>query len=128
VRTALRLVTRGQLPPQQSAEQTRTALADELRASVRDEVRFDEGSRALYATDASNYRHVPVGVVIPYDDGDVEATVAAASRHGAAILGRGAGTSLAGQCCNAGVVIDFSKYMKAVLGIDARSGTARVQP
>jgi FAD/FMN-containing dehydrogenase/Fe-S oxidoreductase len=103
-------------------------LAADLRGALAGEVRFDAGSRALYATDASNYRQVPLGVVVPRDAGDVTAAVDMARRHGAPILGRGAGTSLAGQCCNAGVVFDFSKYMDGVLDIDAAAATARVQP
>src|SRR5947209_1679339 len=86
-------------------------LERDLRASVRGEVRFDEGSRALYTSDASNYRQVPIGVVLPRDAEDVVATVALARKHGAPILARGGGTSLAGQCCNVAVVMDFSKYI-----------------
>jgi FAD/FMN-containing dehydrogenase/Fe-S oxidoreductase len=104
------------------------ALAALLRRHVRGEVRFDDGSRALYATDASNYRQVPIGVVIPRDADDVIATVAAARRFGAAILGRGAGTSLCGQCCNVAVVLDFSKYMNRILEIDPVNRQARVEP
>ena len=66
------------------------ALAAELRAQIRGEVRFDAGSRALYATDASNYRQVPIGVVIPKDVDDVVNAVAACRRYGAPILARGA--------------------------------------
>src|SRR6516162_9995645 len=91
------------------------ALATELRAQVSGEVRFDEGSRALYATDSSNYRQVPIGVVIPRDVDDVKNAVAACRHYSAPILARGAGTSLAGQCCNAAVVIDMSKYMNTVI-------------
>src|SRR5688572_31500633 len=87
------------------------ALATELRRAVQGEVRFDDGSRALYATDASNYRQVPIGVVIPRDADDVVTTFAICRRHGAPVLPRGGGTSLAGQCCNVAVVLDFSKYM-----------------
>src|SRR4051794_19952703 len=94
------------------------ALAAELRATVRGEVRFDRGSRALYATDASNYRHVPIGVVLPRDAEDVVRTVAACRRHGVPVLPRGGGTSLAGQCCNVAVVIDMSKYMHRVVQLD----------
>ena len=103
-------------------------LAAELRSRVRGEVRFDDGSRALYATDASNYRQVPIGVVIPRDADDVVEAVAAARRFGAPILARGGGTSLAGQCCNAAVVMDMTKYMHDVLEIDAEKKLARVQP
>src|SRR5215472_13806174 len=95
------------------------ALAVELRRHVKGEVRFDDGSRALYATDASNYRQVPIGVVIPRDAEDVEATVAVARQFGAPVLARGGGTSLAGQCCNVAVVMDFTKYMHGVVRIDS---------
>jgi FAD/FMN-containing dehydrogenase len=84
------------------------ALAAELRRELRGEVRFDAGSRALYATDASNYRQVPIGVVVPAGRDDVESTVAACRRHGAPVLLRGGGTSIAGQCCNVAVVLDCS--------------------
>lgn len=99
-----------------------------LRARIAGEVRFDEGSRALYATDASNYRQVPIGVVIPRSTEDVVAAVEVCRQHGAAILSRGGGTSLCGQCCNVAVVIDFSKYLHRVLEIDREKRTARVQP
>lgn len=99
-----------------------------LSRSVRGEVGFDAGTRALYATDASNYRHVPVAVVCPRDAHDVIATVAAAREVGAPILGRGGGTSLAGQCCNTAVVLDFSRHMNRVLSVSADERTARVEP
>src|SRR5947209_11070394 len=91
------------------------ALAHELRQSISGEVRFDEGSRALYATDGSNYRQVPIGVVIPRTIDDVIQTVAVVRKHQAPILARGGGTSLAGQCCNVAVVIDFSKYLNEII-------------
>jgi FAD/FMN-containing dehydrogenase/Fe-S oxidoreductase len=91
-------------------------------------VRFDRGSRALYATDASNYRQVPIGLVIPRDGADVVAAVAACRKFGAPVLSRGAGTSLAGQCCNVAVVLDFTKYMNQVLELDVERRFARVQP
>src|SRR5438445_1198435 len=104
------------------------ALAEDLRRGIRGEVRFDEGSRALYATDASNYRQVPIGVVIPRDGEDVAAAIATCRRHGAPVLPRGAGTSLAGQGCNVAVVIDMSRYMNRVIEIDPDHRLARVQP
>jgi FAD/FMN-containing dehydrogenase/Fe-S oxidoreductase len=103
-------------------------LAADLRARLEGEVRFDHGSRALYATDSSNYRQVPLGVVIPKHIPDVIAAIEAAHQHGAPLLGRGAGTSLAGQCCNEGVVIDFSKRLNRVIEVDPRTATARVEP
>ena len=104
------------------------ALQQRLVETVRGEVHFDDGSRALYATDASNYRQVPVGVVLPLDIEDVTAVIAACREFGAPVLSRGGGTSLAGQCCNVAVVLDFSKYMRSVVALDPGSRTARVQP
>ena len=103
-------------------------LAEDLRRAIRGEVRFDRGSRALYATDGSNYRQVPIGVVIPRDADDVVATVEVCRRHRAPILSRGGGTSLAGQCCNVAVVMDMSKYFNRVLDIDPVRRVARVEP
>jgi FAD/FMN-containing dehydrogenase/Fe-S oxidoreductase len=99
-----------------------------LRAAVRGEVRFDAASKALYATDGSNYRHIPIGLVIPVDEEDVVAAVGVCRSFGAPILSRGAGTSLAGQCCNAAVILDFSKYMNKMGAVDPGSRTIHVQP
>src|SRR6185437_13767136 len=82
----------------------------------------------LYSTDGSNYRQVPIGVVIPRDNHDVIAAIAICREHGAPVLCRGGGTSLAGQCCNVAVVIDFSKYMANILELDPERRIARVQP
>src|SRR5262245_9383852 len=81
------------------------ALAAELRAAIKGEVRFDDGTRSLYAVDGSNYRQVPIGVVIPRTIDEVVQTVALARRHGAPLLPRGGGTSLCGQSCNVAVII-----------------------
>src|ERR1035438_6945823 len=104
------------------------ALEAALLRHLRGEVRFDSGSRALYATDGSNYRQVPIGVVIPRDKEDVLATVALCREHHAPLLARGGGTSLAGQCCNSAIILDFSKYMAGILEIDPACRIARVQP
>jgi FAD/FMN-containing dehydrogenase/Fe-S oxidoreductase len=103
-------------------------IEDELRQRIQGEVRFDSGSRALYSTDASNYRHIPIGVVLPRDEDDVFATVEICRRHDAPLLSRGGGTSLAGQCCNFAVILDFSKYMNRMGPVDRVSRTVRVQP
>ncbi|HVV85747.1 MAG TPA: FAD-binding and (Fe-S)-binding domain-containing protein [Kofleriaceae bacterium] len=103
-------------------------LARALAHVVRGEVRFDTATRAVYAHDASNYRQVPIGVVLPRDAADVEATIATCREHGAPVLSRGGGTSLAGQCVNAAVVMDFSKYMGAVVDVDVEGRRVRVQP
>ena len=104
------------------------ALERALRRAVRGDVRFDAGTRGMYSTDASSYRQVPIGVVLPRDVDDVRATVRVAREHGAPILCRGGGTSLAGQCCNVAVVMDFTRYMGAVLEVNAEERWARVQP
>ena len=103
-------------------------LSDALRAQVRGDVRFDSSSRALYATDGSNYRQVPIGVVLPRDADDVLAAISVCRDFGAPLLCRGGGTSLAGQCCNVAVVLDFTKYMGKILEIDPERRIARVQP
>src|SRR3954447_12332301 len=104
------------------------ALAEALKKNVSGEVRFDAGSRALYATDGSNYRQVPIGVVIPHSIDDVIATGATCRGFGAPLLSRGGGTSLAGQCCNVAVVLDWSKYVNQVEHVDPQARTAIVQP
>jgi FAD/FMN-containing dehydrogenase/Fe-S oxidoreductase len=104
------------------------AMEAELRRRIGGEVRFDPGSRALYATDASNYRQVPIGVVLPRSIEEVIEAVAVCRAFGAPILARGGGTSLAGQCCNVAVVLDMSKYVREVLEINAAERWARVQP
>ena len=103
-------------------------LHEALRRNVRGDVKFDDGSRALYATDGSNYRQVPIGVVLPRDAEDVLAAISVCREFGAPLLCRGGGTSLAGQCCNVAVVLDFTKYMGKILEIDPDRRIARVQP
>ena len=99
-----------------------------LRGRVRGEVRFGDGDRALYSTDASNYRQIPIGVVIPRDVDDVVETVAACRELGAPIVSRGGATDLAGSTCNAAVVIDMSKYLTRVLEINWDERWALVEP
>ncbi len=105
-----------------------SGLEAELHRNIEGEVRFDAGTRSMYAVDASNYRQVPIGVVIPKSKEDVVNTVKACRRFGAPILSRGGGTSLAGQTCNVAIVIDWSKYMHGVQEINLRERWARVLP
>jgi FAD/FMN-containing dehydrogenase/Fe-S oxidoreductase len=104
------------------------ALEADIREAISGEVRFDAGTRAIYSTDSSNYRQIPIGVVVPRTVDDVIATMAVCRDHQAPVLSRGGGTSLAGQCCNTAVVIDFSKYLNRVLEIDTERRLARVEP
>ncbi|MDQ6857563.1 MAG: FAD-binding oxidoreductase [Chloroflexota bacterium] len=106
----------------------RAKLEADLRKAIVGEVRFDSAARGLYSTDASNYRQVPIGVVIPRNVDDVVRAVAIARAHGAPVLSRGGGTSLAGQCCNAAIVLDHSKYFHHILELDPASRVARVEP
>ena len=115
------------VPPKSSPADV-PGLSEALRAQVRGDVRFDTSSRALYATDGSNYRQVPIGVVLPRDADDVLAAISVCRDFSAPLLCRGGGTSLAGQCCNVAVVLDFTKYMGKILEIDPERRIARVQP
>ncbi|HET6876206.1 MAG TPA: FAD-binding and (Fe-S)-binding domain-containing protein [Jatrophihabitans sp.] len=103
-------------------------LAAALRSAIRGEVRFTPGDRALYAYDASIFRQVPIGVVIPADAADVVAAVDVCRQFDVPIFGRGCGTGLAGQTVNAAVVFDFSKHMDAIVSLDPATRRARVQP
>ncbi len=103
-------------------------LCADLCENLQAEVRFDNGTRALYATDASNFRMPPIGVVIPTSVDDILQTVAICQRHGAPVLPRGGGTSLGGQCCNVAVIIDMSKYLNRVVSLDPVKRLGRVQP
>ncbi len=116
------------IPALKSSRTEASGLAEALRQRVSGDVRFDDGSRALYATDGSNYRQVPIGVVLPRDADDVVAAISVCREFEAPLLCRGGGTSLAGQCCNVAVVLDFSRYMAKILEIDPASRLARVQP
>src|SRR3954454_2120471 len=105
-----------------------SVLAARLREALTGEVHFDPGSRALYSADASNYRQVPIGVVIPRTVDDIVECVRVCRDSGAPILARGGGTSMCGQCVNVAVVIDASKYLSRVLEVDPERRVARVEP
>jgi FAD/FMN-containing dehydrogenase/Fe-S oxidoreductase len=116
---------RGQSPARSAR---RDSLAADLSARVRGEVQFGPGDRALYATDSSNYRQLPIGVVCPLDTDDLVETVRVCSEHGAPITMRGGGTSLAGQAANRAVTIDISRHLNRILELDPVGRIARVQP
>jgi FAD/FMN-containing dehydrogenase/Fe-S oxidoreductase len=103
-------------------------LRKQLEATVQGEVRFDAQAKAMYATDASNYRQVPIGVVIPKTLDDIVATHRACHEFGAPILARGGGTSLSGETVNFAVVIDVSKYLTEIGDADPATETVICQP
>nr|WP_040801541.1 FAD-binding oxidoreductase [Nocardia higoensis] len=104
------------------------ALRTELAERVAGEVRFDSGSRATYSTDASNYRAVPLGVVVPHTPEDAAVAIDICCAHDVPVVSRGGGTSLAGQSCNAAVVIDWSKYCTRVVAVNREAATAVIEP
>jgi FAD/FMN-containing dehydrogenase/Fe-S oxidoreductase len=110
------------------SEARRSALERALAQAMRGEVRFDDLTRAAYATDSSNYRQVPLGVVFPLDHTDVQVAARVAAEAGAPLLGRGAGTSLAGQACNEVVILDMSRHMRRIVEVDPARRLARVEP
>ncbi len=103
-------------------------LKNALRKAVDGEVRFDLGARATYSTDASNYRQIPLGVVVPRTPEAAANAIAVCHDHDVPVFSRGGGTSLAGETCNVAVVLDWSKYCTRVLSVDAQAGVATVEP
>jgi len=120
--------------PSKPNSQTRSAQRDthdlvaQLRGQLKGEVRFDSYTRMLYSTDASLYQIQPVGVVIPKDIDDVQATMEIAARHHVPVLPRGSGSSLAGQAIGAAIIIDFSKYMNQIVEFNPEAKTVTAQP
>ncbi|MEX3968371.1 FAD-binding and (Fe-S)-binding domain-containing protein [Paraburkholderia sp. EG286B] len=114
--------------PFEASQALLQSLEADLKAALRGEIRFDAGSKALYASDASNYRQVPLGVVLPADVDDLATALEVCKKHGAPFLTRGGGTSQSGQCVNVAVVADASKYVNRVLSIDPHTRTALVEP
>ncbi|MFC0529188.1 FAD-binding oxidoreductase [Phytohabitans kaempferiae] len=118
-------------PPPESVAMDRRQLrrlGKALSRAVRGTVGTDAATLAVYATDSSNYRQVPLAVVFPRDARDVLETLRVCREFDVPVLGRGAGTSLAGQGCNTAVVVDMSRYMNAILEIDPERRIARVEP
>jgi FAD/FMN-containing dehydrogenase/Fe-S oxidoreductase len=112
----------------QGGDVERPDLLADLESLVDGEVRFDTYTRTLYATDASAYQQLPIGVVAPTSTADVQAVMAYCADEGIPVLPRGGGTSLAGQAVNEAVVLDFKQSMDAVLDVDPDAGTVRAQP
>ncbi|MFV0533077.1 MAG: FAD-binding and (Fe-S)-binding domain-containing protein [Cumulibacter sp.] len=109
-------------------EDSRLRLESLLRQKFSGDVEFDSWTRATYASDSSNYRQIPLGVVFPRHQADVEYAVECARTVDAAIVSRGGGTALAGQTCNVALIIDFSRYMNQILELNVEERWVRVQP
>src|SRR5437660_5342390 len=107
-------------------EPPRERIQDDLKGLIKGELLFDELSRTLYSTDASIFEVMPLGVVVPRDEEDVQALVRYAAEHGVPMVPRGAGSGLAGEALGPGLVVDFSRHFRAILEVGA--DTVRVQP
>jgi FAD/FMN-containing dehydrogenase/Fe-S oxidoreductase len=103
-------------------------LQSDLAAALTGEVSFDAGAKALYASDASNYRQVPIGVVVPRNVDELVTALDICRRHDVPFLARGGGTSQNGQCVNVAVIADASRYVNRIVSIDPSAGTAIVEP
>lgn len=100
----------------------------DLRRTVRGEVAFDAGTRALYTTDAFNYRSAPAAVVIPLDTDDVIAATAVCHARAVPLVPRGGGTSVAGNALGGGLLLDMSRHLTRIGPVDADARTVRVEP
>ncbi|MGV3497233.1 MAG: FAD-binding oxidoreductase, partial [Hydrogenophaga sp.] len=115
-------------PVARIGNETAGALARELTRSTQGEVLFSPADRGRYATDASIYQQMPVGVFVPRTPEDVRAALDICRDQGVPIVPRGGGTSQCGQTVGAGLVIDHSKHLRRVLQLDAEARTAVVEP
>lgn len=104
------------------------ALEKTLRDEIQGDVSFDPQVLGIYATDASNYQLPPLGLVVPRHAEDVVAALRIANAQGIPVMARGGGTSLAGQAVGRALILDFSKYMNALLEVSPAGRWARVQP
>ncbi|MBM3367305.1 MAG: FAD-binding oxidoreductase, partial [Betaproteobacteria bacterium] len=105
-----------------------SGLERRLGSEVEGEVLFDVASRGRYATDASIYQVMPLGVVVPRTEEAARTAIAVAASEGVPVLPRGAGSSQCGQTVGAALVIDTTKYLNRLLELDVASSTAVVQP
>ena len=103
-------------------------LERRLKAELSGDVRFDRYSRGRYATDASHYQIMPVGVVAPRTIEEAERAIGIAREEGAHVLARGGGTSQAGQAVGDALIVDCSKYLTRVLDLDVKRKRCTVEP
>jgi FAD/FMN-containing dehydrogenase/Fe-S oxidoreductase len=103
-------------------------LERRLKAHLLGDVAFDAFTRGRYATDASHYQIMPLGVVAPRSVKEAEYALAIAREEGASVLARGAGTSQAGQAVNSSLVVDCSKYLDHLIALDVPGRRCVVEP
>src|SRR6202165_5563967 len=103
-------------------------LERRLKAELAGEVRFDRFTRGRYATDASHYQMMPVGVVLPRSIAEAERAIALARDEGVTVLPRGGGTSQSGQTVNESLIVDCSKYLDRVIEVDVANARCLVEP
>src|SRR5579864_8021121 len=106
----------------------RPGLERRLKAESVGEVLFDSFSRGRYATDASSYQMMPLGVVVPRTVAEAERAMSVARSEGVTVLARGGGTSQCGQTVNHSLVIDCSKYLNKIVSLDVAGRRCVVQP
>src|SRR5256885_16986668 len=111
-----------------TAAQLLPGLERKLKAEITGDVMFDRFSRGRYATDASHYQMMPLGVVAPRTVAEAERTIALAREEGVSVLARGGGTSPAGQTGKASLGIDCSEYFTEIYEIDVGERRATVEP
>ncbi|MBV9138406.1 MAG: FAD-binding oxidoreductase, partial [Hyphomicrobiales bacterium] len=110
------------------AKSVRPGLERRLRREVSGDIAFDRFSRGRYATDASHYQMMPLGVVVPKTMEDAVRALGVARAEGVAVTPRGGGTSQSGQAINSGLVIDGSKYLTRLLSVDVEARRCVVEP
>src|SRR5713226_2316983 len=110
------------------AETVAPGLERRLKAQLLGEVQFDAFTRGRYATDASHYQIMPLGVVAPLSVKEAEYALALAREEGVSVLPRGAGTSQAGQAVNSSLVIDCSKHLDRLIALDVAQKRCVVEP
>ncbi|MBQ4819237.1 FAD-binding and (Fe-S)-binding domain-containing protein [Aquimarina sp. MMG016] len=103
-------------------------LLSQLQQQLEGDLQFDTLTKALYATDASVYRRIPLGVAFPKSTNDIKKLISFASENKIGLIPRTAGTSLAGQCVGDGIVVDVSKHFTKILSVDTDKKTVTVQP
>ncbi len=106
----------------------KAAQLHSLGTELSGELLYDDLHKALYATDASVYRKIPLAVAFPKSEQDIQTLISFANKQGITLIPRTAGTSLAGQCVGDGIVVDVSKYFTSILAFDEIEKTIKVQP